>query len=162
MDRYNDYYRLTEGYLRNYRDLQMTLAVLISDRADAVRSLENVKPPTSCWGVSTRGGETMSNPESQTEKANVIQADLWAINRDIESLEHLLHKVTMSLSVLSGAEKDIITLFYFEGKRWEEIEKNVKYSERQGRRLCRRAVWRVVNMLFHHRQDERMKFIFAT
>ena len=162
MDRYNDYYRLTEGYLRNYRDLQMSLSFMIRDRSDAVKELENIKPPMSSFGVSARGGDTMTNPESQTEKANAIQLDLWAMNRDIESLERLVHKVTMALSVLSDAEREIITLLYFEGKRWEEIEKNIKYSERQGRRLCQRAVWRIVNMIFHHRQDERMKYIFAT
>lgn len=162
MDRWNDYYKLTEGYLRNYRDLNMTLDILLTDRSCAVSELANIKPVMTHYGIGGRGGETSSIPERSNEKADTISADLWALNRDIESLERLLHKMKLALSVLSAAENDIITLFYFEGKRWEEIEKNVKYSERQGRRLCRRAVWRVVNMIFYHRQDARMKFIFAT
>ena len=162
MDRWNDYYKLTEGYLRNYRDLTMTLDILITDRNCAISELANVKPVMTHYGIGGHGGETTSIPERHEEKSSVINADLWALNRDIESLERLLHKMNLALGVLSQSERNIINLFYCERKRWDEIEQDVNYSQRQGRRLCRNAVWRIVNMLFYHRQDARQRFIFAS
>ena len=126
MDRYNDYYRLTEGYLRNYRDLQMALAVMMKNRTDLVVELSNTKTPIVQYGIAIRGGESLTHPEGGAEKAIILQRDLWTLNRDIESVEGQLQKINYALSVLSDTERDCVNLRYFERKAWPEVESGAK------------------------------------
>ena len=163
MDRWNDYFRLTEGYLRNYRDLQMALAVMLKNRSEIVKEIEHVRSPIAMYGHVIHGGESLTHPECGAEKRIILESDVWALNRDIDEVEGLLQKVGYALAAMNESERACIGLRYFEGKAWDKVEAESPLCERQARRICNRAVWRMVNILFYHRTSStnRQRFVFA-
>jgi len=164
LEKRNEFYLITESRLRDYRSMQVALALRCRERSDVVRELENaVSPVVTHYGIGGgKSSNSLTNPEAYAEKAIAAKTDLWVLNRDIEVLEEKIHAMTWALTTLLRENREVIEAFYFEHKHWAEIEEGACLSESVCRKRRSKAVWHICNILFTHRLEQNRRYIFVS
>ena len=74
--------------------------------------------------------------------------DKQNMDHELTSLRLLLQKIDTATESLLPKEKEIITLFYVHGVKWEDIGQRLNYDKRWCKRIRERAVWYMSKSMF--------------
>ncbi|MBP2651741.1 MAG: hypothetical protein H6Q74_2566 [Firmicutes bacterium] len=162
MESYNDYYRLTEGYLRNYSKLNLALENLLLAKQYKEAELSDIKIPIAKYGIEPGGPRELTMTEAYSEKMLYLQKDLHLLNGDILALEIKMKQIQLAIEALNEIDRKLIELRYQEGMQWKEICEEIGYSEVQSKRRTYQAVGQISKQLFGYRMlmdDRRFSFI---
>ena len=161
MQGYNDFYRLTEGYLRNYMELQAALDNLRLLKSQKETELQDAKIPTAKYGIEPGTPSELTQPEAHSERNMELRLEIQNLDRDIQDLILLCTRVESALSSLDAGEKKIIAQRYMGKRQWKEICGDLGYSERQCQRRTRQAVGKICRSLFGHKMVVEKRFWFV-
>jgi DNA-directed RNA polymerase specialized sigma subunit len=161
MEMYNDYYRLTEGYLKNYTRLHVVLENLMLVKEQKEAEISDIKIPIAKYGVEPGGSNELTITEAYSENLLYLQKDLHILNGDILALKIKIKQLKLAIESLSDVDRKLIELRYQKGMQWKEICEDVGYSEVQSKRRTYQAVGQIAKQLFGYRMliDER-RFLF--
>ncbi|MDT8901849.1 hypothetical protein [Anaeroselena agilis] len=160
--RYNDYYRLTEGYLRNLVSFQTALENMSATREQKLAELESSRMPIAKYGTEPGGGSELTQPESYADRLMFLQREIRELDMEIMELQTLVNKIESALGTLNGTCRKLIELRYMGNRQWKEIEDVIGYSERHSRRQTGKAVWLICDALFRYRLREDRNFQFVS
>jgi len=138
------YYKSVEKLLYNYNMLKINIE--ITDK-----QLEGLKYEDGITGISYDGVKTGKTYKfhSQTEDTamrNIGVEELLKKRKEkLQSKLDILDKLTEGLNEV---EREIIRMYYIEGKQWWQIAYEVKYSERHCRRIRAEAICKLAVGLY--------------
>ncbi|MBP2653647.1 MAG: hypothetical protein H6Q73_1216 [Firmicutes bacterium] len=161
MEMYNDYYRLTEGYLKNYNKLHVVLENLLLVKEQKEAEIADFKIPIAKYGVEPGGSKELTTTEAYSENLLYMQKDLHSLNGDILALKIKIKQLKIAIESLSDVDRKLVELRYQKGMQWKEICEDVGYSEIQSKRRTYQAVGQIAKQIFGYRMlmDER-RFLF--
>lgn len=162
MQGYNDYYRLTEGYLRNYTQLQAALTNMRNVREMKYAEVNECRVPIANYSAERIAGGELTPTEATAERMIELKKEITRLDYEIVELNTKLKQVTIALDALDDASKKIIDMRYITGMSWKSIEQKTGYSERHCRRLAAKGVWEVCRMLFKYRIRDGWKYQFVS
>jgi len=138
------YYRSVEKLLYNYNMLKINIEILN-------HQLEELKKEEGMKGVAyddVKISET-NKFHSQTEETAINNIELEKlINKKKEKLQRKLDMLDKLTEGLNKVEREIIRMYYIEGKQWWQIAYEVKYSERHCRRIRSEAICKLAVGLY--------------
>ena len=138
------YYKSVEKLLYNYNMLKINIE--ITDK-----QLEELKHEDGMTGISYDGEKICKTYKfhSQTEDTAIrnIEAEELLKKRK-EKLQSKLDMLDKLTEGLNDIERDIIRMYYIEGKQWWQIAYEVKYSERHCRRIRSEAIGKLAVGLY--------------
>lgn len=161
MQQYNDFYHLTEGYLRNYTEFTIALENMKTARLQKKAELESTKLPTAKYGVEPGGAKELTQPEAYSDRLIMLERGIHSLGVDIVGLQLLLDRVDCAMGSLAEVEGKLVKLRYYGRRQWQAVAEETGYSERQCKRLTRKAVWRVCESLFGHKMFIEKRFWFV-
>ena len=138
------YYKSVEKLLYNYNMLKINIE--ITDK-----QLEELKYEDGMTGVSYDGEKTGKTYKfhSQTEDTAIRNIEVEELlKKRKEKLESKLDMLDKLTEGLNEVERDIIRMYYIEGKQWWQIAYEVKYSERHCRRIRSEAICKLAVGLY--------------
>lgn len=138
-----NYYKATEKFLYNYNSLKASIENMKQEITEMdYRELSAInynKEPTS---------KTYAF-HSSTEEAAIYTADKKSLlEHRIKITEGKLERIDRAIEALNELEQRIIKLRYIEGKQWWQIAYEIRYSEKWGKELRRRAIGKIAVGLF--------------
>ena len=138
------YYKSVEKLLYNYNMLKINIEILN-------HQLEELKKEEGMKGIDyddVKISET-NKFHSQTEETAINNIGLEElINKKKEKLQSKLDMLDRLTEGLNDIERDIIRMYYIEGKQWWQIAYEVKYSERHCRRIRSEAIGKLAVGLY--------------
>jgi ArpU family phage transcriptional regulator len=138
------YYKSVEKLLYNYNMLKINIEILN-------QQLEELKEEEGMKGVAyddVKISET-NKFHSQTEDTAINNIELEElINKKKEKLQSKLDMLNKLTEGLNEVEREIIRMYYIEGKQWWQIAYEVKYSERHCRRIRAEAIGKLAVGLY--------------
>lgn len=138
------YYKSVEKLLYNYNMLKINIEILN-------HQLEELKEEEGMKGVAyddVKISET-NKFHSQTEETAINNIGLEElINKKKEKLQSKLDMLDKLTEGLNEVEREIIRMYYIEGKQWWQIAYEVKYSERHCRRIRSEAIGKLAVGLY--------------
>lgn len=138
------YYKSVEKLLYNYNMLKINIEILN-------HQLEELKKEEGMKGVAyddVKISET-NKFHSQTEETAIKNIELEKlINKKKEKLQNKLDTLDKLTEGLNKVEREIIRMYYIEGKQWWQIAYEVKYSERHCRRIRSEAIGKLAVGLY--------------
>ena len=138
------YYKSVEKLLYNYNMLKINIEIL-NHQLDELKKEEGMK------GIDyddVKISET-NKFHSQTEETAINNIGLEElINKKKEKLQSKLDMLDRLTEGLNDIERDIIRMYYIEGKQWWQIAYEVKYSERHCRRIRSEAIGKLAVGLY--------------
>jgi len=167
-------YRATADMLRRYRADKARVAILNLDLAAIERELTMLTkeaPDEVIAGVYFAGREMSGMPHgSGISDRTAWAAEAWRKehdeewrrwqqlveeqtrkSRERETLLEKLQKIDVAIDSLLPIEKQVVTLFYVQGKGWGDVSAATGYSAVQCGRIRDRAVWYMTLSLFARR-----------
>ena len=138
------HYKSVEKLLYNYNMLKINIEILN-------HQLEELKKEEGMTGISYDGEKTGKTYRfhSQTEETAINNIELEElINKKKEKLQSKLDMLDRLTEGLNDIERDIIRMYYIEGKQWWQIAYEVKYSERHCRRIRAEAICKLAVGLY--------------
>ena len=127
---------LIEEVLRKYPDKEKEYQRLDKTISDLCR------PPS----ISQIGGSGLIISSSEPERI----AEAKESNKEYKWLEHYLEIVRGGMRRLSGQERKIISLFYWEGLTNLEVAEEVNLEERYCRKIRNRALYKLGQVFIPH------------
>lgn len=161
MQKYNDYYRLTEGYLRNYNQFRAALVNMQKTREMKLAELEECRVPIARYGECGSGSE-LTQPEAAAERMIKLKQDIHALDCEMIELKAKLVQVSNALQATDETCRKILDMRYVTGMSWKHIEIKTGYSERHCRRLAAKGVWQICKMLFKYRIRDNWRYQFVS
>jgi DNA-directed RNA polymerase specialized sigma subunit len=67
---------------------------------------------------------------------------------ELTSLRLIIQKIDMATESLLPKEKEVITLFYIQGLKWENIGQRLQYSKHWCKQIRERAIWYMSKSMF--------------
>ena len=138
------YYKSVKKLLYNYNMLKINIEILN-------HKLEELKEEEGMKGVAyddVKISET-NKFHSQTEETAINNIGLEElINKKKEKLQSKLDMLDKLTEGLNEVEREIIRMYYIEGKQWWQIAYEVKYSERHCRRIRSEAICKLAVGLY--------------
>lgn len=138
------HYKSVEKLLYNYNMLKINIEILN-------HQLEELKEEEGMKGVAyddVKISET-NKFHSQTEDTAINNIGLEElINKKKEKLQSKLDMLDKLTEGLNEVEREIIRMYYIEGKQWWQIAYEVKYSERHCRRIRSEAIGKLAVGLY--------------
>ena len=138
------YYKSVEKLLYNYNMLKINIEILS-------HQLEELKKEEGMKGIDyddVKISET-NKFHSQTEEMAINNIGLEElINKKKEELQSKLDMLDKLTEGLNKVEREIIRMYYIEGKQWWQIAYEVKYSERHCRRIRSEAICKLAVGLY--------------
>ncbi|MDR3563415.1 MAG: sigma factor-like helix-turn-helix DNA-binding protein [Negativicutes bacterium] len=162
MQGYSDYYRLTEGYLKNYKAFRMALENLRRVRSHKEQELIDARLPIARYGMEPRSGGELTPTESESDRELILQREIYRLSRDILSLQIKVEQVALALGALPGQDRKLIDFRYGEKRPWKEIADEIGYSERQCKRRTYKAVEQICVTLFGFKTVIHQKYCFVS
>ncbi len=138
------YYKSVEKLLYNYNMLKINIEIL-SHQLEELKKEEGVK------GVAYDDVKISKTNKfhSQTEETAINNIELEKlINKKKEKLQSKLDMLDKLTEGLNKVEREIIRMYYIEGKQWWQIAYEVKYSERHCRRIRSEAICKLAVGLY--------------
>ena len=138
------YYKSVEKLLYNYNMLKINIEILS-------HQLEELKKEEGMKGVAYDDVKISKTNKfhSQTEEAAINNIELEKlINKKKEKLQRKLDMLDKLTEGLNKVEREIIRMYYIEGKQWWQIAYEVKYSERHCRRIRSEAIGKLAVGLY--------------
>ena len=146
---FNDYKRLTRGYLKDYRLWREAIAAWEQERADIERELSDVPVAISHYGAEPGGGTSELNAvEREASRRIKLGRRVAAIEQDTRELRRVMQKVENAIRSLDAEEERLITLHYIDGRKWYEIADELAYSETSVKQKGYRAIGKIAVLLF--------------
>lgn len=138
------YYKSVEKLLYNYNMLKINIE--ITDK-----QLEELKYEDGITGISYDGEKICKTYKfhSKTEDTAIRNIEVEELlkkrKEKLQSKLDILDKLTEGLNEV---EREIIRMYYIEGKQWWQIAYEVKYSERHCRRIRAEAICKLAVGLY--------------
>lgn len=161
MQKYNDYYRLTEGYLRNYNQFKTALVNMQRTRELKLAELEECRVPIANYSAERIAGGELTPTEAAAERMIKLKQDIHTLDREIIDVNAKLNQIDAALASMPGACRNILQMRYVDNMPWKHIEEKTGYSERHCRRLAAKGVWQVCEMIFRHRVQSERRYQFV-
>ncbi len=138
------YYKSVEKLLYNYNMLKINIEILS-------HQLEELKKEEGMKGINYDDVKISKTNKfhSQTEETAINNIELEKlINKKKEKLQSKLDMLDKLTEGLNKVEREIIRMYYIEGKQWWQIAYEVKYSERHCRRIRSEAICKLAVGLY--------------
>ena len=132
----NDYKRLTRGYLKDYRAWQQAIGAWEQEKADIDAELASMPV-----AVSRYGGEPGGGSGELTNRALSIDTDTRELRRVMKNLE-------TAIRTLDGADSQLVTLHYIDGRTWYDVADALGYSMEGAKQKGYRAIGKIAVILF--------------
>ena len=146
---FNDYKRLTRGYLRNYRTWVHAIEAWEKERIDIERELASVPVAVSKYGGEPGGGTgELNSVESLAERRIKLNKRAAAIEQDINELRRVMRNVDPALHALEDETMRIVDVHYIQGHTWMETAYAFDYSESAVKQKGYRAIGKIAEILF--------------
>lgn len=130
------YYRNIERLLYNYNMLKINIEI-------ADKQLEELKEEDGMSGIAYDGVQTSETYKFNSQTENAAEKNITAgeiINKRKEKLKEKLDTLDLLISGLNDLERQVIEMFYIQGKQWWQIGYAVKYSERWCKHIRTEAI----------------------
>lgn len=133
------YYRATEKLLYNYKMLKVSIENMKAE-------IEELKKESGITGIDYKKEKTsetykITQPTEEQSLRNITQE--YLLRKRIEITQSKIDKIDRAINKLNEREKEIIKMFYIDGKQWYEIAFAVKYSERHCKRIRQQAIKKI-------------------
>ena len=138
------YYKSVEKLLYNYNMLKINIEI-------TGKQLEELKEEDGVTAINYDGVSVSDTNKfhSQTEDTAVRNIEVEELlkkrKEKLQSKLDILDKLTEGLNEV---EREIIRMYYIEGKQWWQIAYEVKYSERHCRRIRTEAICKLAVGLY--------------
>lgn len=129
MKEYNDYAKLTRGYLYHYNAYCAMIKNLENERNDLNEKLKAVPVGNSLQDY-YGGTAELNKVEKTAYERDEIRAKLKIIEADIKNISSNLDRVDIALKGLTKEEQFIVKSYFVERIPWKEISKKIYLSER--------------------------------
>ena len=161
-------YRRSEEMLQNYRAMKARVAILENELASILGTNITETQDEAIEGMMfARVVNGMPMGTEITDKtANV--ADVWRerYKKDFSRMwrnfvlerqgkadelyvwKGYIKKVDIAIDSLLQKEKDVVTMFYIHGMKWEDVANKLNYDPRHCKKIRERAVWYMSLSLF--------------
>ena len=152
MQDFNDYMKLTRGYLRDYRKMEARIKAWAQEKADLLRELSDVPVAISRYGGEPGGGSgDMTVVERQAETRGKLEAKLSLIDHNIGELRRVMKTVETAVRALEPEACEIVWDHYVERVEWNVIADRLYLSSAAVRQRGHRAILDVANTIFVNR-----------
>jgi len=161
-------YQKTEKLLQDYRAMKARVRILTDELAAMLGSDVTESQDEAIEGIYfNRPLSDMPHSGEISDKTAKVAADwrkqygkefskVWRqyvldkTNKeaDLASTRALLAKIDTAIESLLPKEKEIVTLFYVQGLKWEDVGRKISYEESNCRRIRVRAIWYMSKSLF--------------
>ena len=111
----DEYYQATAQRLKNYPELRARFAAAVLEQNDLLCQLDQ-DPAAAIVQYkekTSRASETLTQPEAYQEQMDRCRKDLYRMNRVIDQLEKLLHKMDYAIATLSREEFEVLSLRFW-------------------------------------------------
>lgn len=138
------YYKSVEKLLYNYNTLKINIE--ITDKQLEELKEEDGVTAIDYDGVSVSDTNKFHSQTENTAIRNIKVEELLKKRKEkLQSKLDMLDKLTEGLNEV---ERDIVRMYYIEGKQWWQIAYEVKYSERHCRRIRSDAIGKLAVGLY--------------
>ncbi|HBV95806.1 MAG: hypothetical protein JL50_10960 [Peptococcaceae bacterium BICA1-7] len=161
-------YRRSEEMLQNYRAMKARVAILENELAsilgtnitetqdEAIEGMMFARVVNGMPMGSDVGDKTASVVSEWREKYRKDFSRVWrmyvldkqGLEDELFTIRANIEKVDIAIASLLPKEKDVVTLFYIQGMKWEDVGRRLNYDPRQCQRIKERAVWYMSLSLF--------------
>lgn len=145
---FNDYKRLTRGYLRDYRMWQSAIEVWASEKADIDSELASIPIATSKFGGEAGGSGELTPTEREANRRVKFTERALSIARDTRELRRVMKNIETAIGTLDDESKRLIVMHYIDGRTWMEVADALACSESGARQKGYRAVSKIAAILF--------------
>lgn len=111
----DEYYQATAQRLKNYPELRARFAAAVLEQNDLLCQLEQ-DPAAAIVQYkekTSRASETLTQPEAYHDQMDQCRKDLYRVNRVIDQLEQILHKMDYAIATLSREEFEVLSLRFW-------------------------------------------------
>lgn len=146
---FNDYKRLTRGYLRDYRMWQNAIEAWATEKSDIDSELASIPVATSKFGgeISGGGGE-LNAVEREANRRIKFTERAFIIDHDTRELRRVIKNIDTAISTLDEESRQLVVMHYIDGKTWMEVADALACSESGARQKGYRAIGKIAVILF--------------
>jgi len=162
MESYNDYYGITQDYLRNYSSFKLALDNLRQERLRLEFEYSSLKTPTAKYGLEPGGESELTMPEQSAERRIIMLDRIHRIGADISALHFKIMQLETAINSLNDTERKIIDLRFNKRMPWMEVAGETGYSERGCKKRGYGIIKTVSMKLFGYRIIEQRRFHFVS
>lgn len=156
---YNDYLRLTRGYLKNLPIYRQAAENLELELADERAMLSQITPKAISYGAVGGGTGELTPTEQAVQQRAVSVQRCQKLQQEHQVLRHQCDRIERALQVLSPEEQEAVDLIYFKHFSYTDMSRRTFTSARTCRRRLNGAVQKVAVMLFGLQAEENILFI---
>ena len=163
IDGYNDYIRLTKGYLNNYKMLKAKLANMTDDLNIKKEELEASEPTagTVKCGQTHGGTGELTTVEAAAARSEKIKADIVNLKHNHAELSRVLTKVDRALDALPDRDRDLVMRHFVNGEKWSDAALAIGYTDTWTRLRGNKLLASVADAVFSsYVKPEGLKYIF--
>ena len=146
---FNDYRRLTRGYLRDYSMWKNAIEAWEKEKADIDKELASVPIAISKYGGEPGGGNgEMNSVECLAERRIKLNERVLTIEQDTRELLRVMKNIKTAIDSLDDETGHIIILHYINKRTWADIADMFAYSESSVKQKGYRAIGKLSSILF--------------
>ena len=146
---FNDYKRLTRGYLRDYRTWQSAIDAWAEEKADIDAELASIPVAVSKYGGEPGGGTgELNTVESLANRRMKFTERALSIEQDTRELKRVMKNIDTAIRSLDDESRQLVEMHYICGKTWMEVADALGYSESGAKQKGYRAITKVATVLF--------------
>lgn len=156
---YNDYLRLTRGYLKNLPIYQQAAENLQLEIADEEAALKQITPRAVSYGTVGGGTGELTPTEQAVDGRQKSRLRCQQLRQEHIALRHQCDRIERALKILPPEEMEAVDLIYFKHFSYTDMSRRTYTSARTCRRRLNSAVQKVAVMLFGLQAEENILFI---
>lgn len=156
---YNDYLRLTRGYLKNLPIYQQAAENLQLEIADEEAALKQITPKAVSYGAIGGGTAELTPTEQVVDDRQKAKLRCQQLRQEHKILRHQCDRIERALRSLPPEEMEAVDLIYFKHYNYADMSRHIYISARTCRRRLSSAVRKVAIMLFGLQAEEKIMFI---
>lgn len=158
MAQFNDYIKLTKGYLKNLSYYEVAVANMTDDVKEIEESLKDVCTKVSKYEQNPGGFTELAAVESEVEN-RAEQASRFKLRaKELHKMQLQVKKLRRCIDNLSKEEKDALKLFYTYKFSYEDMADELNVSERTCKRRVETGTKAVAIMLFGDKAGDKIMF----
>ncbi len=119
---FNDYIRLTRGYLKDYNRMRTCIRTWEKEKKEIEYELSSLPMAVSRYGGELGGGSgELSVVERLAQTRIKLTNRLFQIEHDVKELHRVMKKIENAVAALDPETRDIVWSHYVEGKKWYDV-----------------------------------------